>query len=57
MADPRSKATFYFVDGHTEEHDMRKIGDVWYPAKDRGPMERAERIVLADGTVLKDRLP
>jgi hypothetical protein len=35
-------------------HVFRRRGDGWYPVRSMEPLRRAYRIVLADGTVLKD---
>lgn len=56
MKDLRQKATGTLNDGSVIKFDMRKHSDgQWWPVKSDEPLRRCSKIVLADGTVVKDR--
>lgn len=56
MRRPRQKATGVYSDGSTKTFTMVQHEDGnWWPAVDLNDLRAADRVVLEDGTVLKDR--
>jgi len=54
----KKKATFTFpkhLNRPKEVHEVVREGDTWRPVGSMDPLREADRVVVEDGTVIKDR--